>query len=246
MSLKDKVAIITGASRGIGRATALRFAKERAAVVVNYRNNAPAAEEVVRSIEESGGTALAVQADVRDEQQVAAMVDRTLAAYGRIDILVNNAGVTRDTLLLLMETADWNDVLDTNLNGVFNCTRAVAKPMLLQRQGNIINVASIVSERLGMGQSNYAASKGGIVSFTRAVARELAPKGIRVNGVSPGLVVTDLTKEILEARKGDPRRMPLLGRAAQPCEIAAAIYFLASDESSYIVGEIINVNGGVP
>lgn len=244
MRLTGTVAIVTGGSRGIGRATALALAREGAKVVVTYRDRKAAAEATVVQIEARGGEAVSIRADVSQPVEVEAMVTFTLERFGQIDILVNNAGIVRDNLLLSMSEAEWREVIETNLGGVFHCTRAVGKPMLLRRRGRIINVSSMVGDRFGIGQSNYAASKGGINAFTRALARELAPKGITVNGVAPGLIDTEMSAEAVKRVSGDRRLLPCLGRIGTPEDVAPVIVFLASDDARYITGEIIHVDGG--
>jgi 3-oxoacyl-[acyl-carrier protein] reductase len=245
MRLTGRIAIVTGGSRGIGRATALALAREGAKVVLTYRERKEAAAATVARIEASGGEAVSVQVDVSRPEQVEALVTSALDRFGQIDILVNNAGVVRDSLLLSMSEAEWRDVIETNLGGVFYCTRAVVKPMLLRRHGRIINVSSMISDRFGIGQCNYAASKGGINAFTRALARELAPKGITVNSVAPGLIDTDMSAEAVRRVQADPRLLPRLGRIGTPEDVAPVIVFLASDEARYITGEIIHVDGGL-
>jgi len=245
MRLSGGVAIVTGGSRGIGRATALLMAREGATVIVNYRDQEAAAEATVAQVEARGGVAVTFQADVRRPDGVEAMVAFTLARFGRVDILVNNAGIVRDTLVLSMAEAEWRDVIETNLGGVFYTTRAVVKPMLLCRRGRIINLSSVVSDRFGIGQSNYAASKGGIDAFTRALARELAPKGITVNAVAPGLIATEMSAEAVKRVSGDRRLLPRLGRVGRPEDVAPVVVFLASDDARYITGEIIHVAGGL-
>lgn len=244
MRLSGNVAIVTGASRGIGRATALLMAREGAKVVVNYRDQKESAEATVAQIEAQGGEAVSLQADVSRSEEMEDMVAFTLERFAQIDILANNAGVVRDNLLLSMSEAEWREVIETNLGGVFHASRAVVKPMLLRRRGRIINISSMVSDRFGIGQSNYAASKGGINAFTKALARELAPKGITVNAVAPGLIATDMSAEAVERVLGDRRLLPRLGRIGTPEDVAPVIVFVASDDARYITGEIIHVDGG--
>jgi 3-oxoacyl-[acyl-carrier protein] reductase len=244
MKLKDKVALVTGASRGLGKAIALELAAEGARVTVNYMKSASQAEEVVKEIISRGGTAAAVQADITSLPEVEKMVDGLYEQCGRIDILVNNAGVTRDELLLSMTPEDWELVIKTNLGGLFNCTKAVAKYMMVQKSGRIINISSVAGERGGRGQSNYAASKGGINAFTRSVAMELAPKKITVNAVAPGVVETEMSSTVIRRAKDIILDSVALKRLGQPEEIAKVVAFLASDASSYITGEVIRVDGG--
>lgn len=245
MRLSGEVAIVTGGSRGIGRATAVLMAREGAKVIVNYRDLKEAAEATVAQIEVWGGAAVSYQADVSRPDDVEAMVASTLERFGQIDILVNNAGIVRDNLVLSMSESEWREVIETNLGGVFHTTRAVVKPMLLRRRGRIINLSSIVSDRFGIGQSNYAASKGGIDAFTRALARELAPKGITVNAVAPGLIDTEMSAAAVKRLSEDRRLLPRLGRIGRPEDVAPVVVFLASDDARYITGEIIHVAGGL-
>ena len=244
MKLKGKVALVTGASRGLGKAIALQLAQEGALVVVNYTKNAEKAKEVVTAVQSSGGTAFAMQADVSCLKEVEKMVDTIYEKFGRIDILVNNAGVNRDELLISMEKEDWNAVINTNLGGIFHCTKAVAKYMMLQKFGRVINISSVAGERGGRGQSNYAASKGGVNAFTRSVAMELAPKKITVNAVAPGVVETEMSSTVVRRAKDHILNAVALKRLGQPEEIAKVVAFLASDDSSYITGEVIRVDGG--
>jgi 3-oxoacyl-[acyl-carrier protein] reductase len=244
--VSESVAIVTGGSRGIGRAICAALAATGARVVVNYRSRREEAAAVVEAVRGAGGVALAIQADVRRPQEVEAMVAQILERFGRVDILVNNAGVVRDGLLPAMPWGDWREVIETNLDAVFLCTKAVARPMLLRRRGRIINISSIVSERRGIGQCNYAAAKGGLNALTRALARELAPRGITVNAVAPGAVLTDMTRAYLEALPPRDPRLPLVGRVGVPEDIASVVVFLASDAARFITGEVIHVNGGTP
>jgi len=244
MKLKDKVALVTGASRGLGKAIALKLAAEGARVTVNYMKNADQAEGVVQEITSRGGNAAAMRADITSLPEVEKMVDSLYEQCGRIDILVNNAGVTKDELLLSMTPEDWDIVIKTNLGGLFNCTKAVAKYMMVQKSGRIINISSVAGERGGRGQSNYAASKGGINAFTRSVAMELAPKKITVNAVAPGVVETEMSSTVIRRAKDIILDAVALKRLGQPEEIANVVAFLASDDASYITGEVIRVDGG--
>ena len=244
MKLKDKVALVTGASRGLGKAIALKLAAEGARVTVNYMKNADQAEGVVKEIISRGGNAAAMRADITSLPEVEKMVDSLYEQCGRIDILVNNAGVTKDELLLSMTPEDWDIVIKTNLGGLFNCTKAVAKYMMVQKSGRIINISSVAGERGGRGQSNYAASKGGINAFTRSVAMELAPKKITVNAVAPGVVETEMSSTVIRRAKDIILDAVALKRLGQPEEIANVVAFLASDDASYITGEVIRVDGG--
>lgn len=245
MNLQDKVALVTGSSRGIGRAIAMELARRGAKVVVNYNSSEAAASEVVDAITEQGGEAVAVQADVRDPDQAKQLVKAAIDTFNRIDILVNNAGTTRDQLLMLMSEDDWDIVLETNLKGVFNCCKAAARPMMRQRSGRIVNISS-VSGIVGQGgQTNYAASKAGMIGFTKSLAKELGDRNITVNAVAPGFVLTDLTADLSEDLKEQGIEATPLGRMGEPEEIAYAVAFLASDRASFITGEVLTVDGGL-
>lgn len=246
MLLDGKVALVTGASRGIGRAIALRLAAEGAKVAVNYAGNQAAAEETKAAIEAAGGEAMLCQADVSDKDAVAAMIDAVLEHFGgRLDILVNNAGITRDGLLMRMKDEDFEKVIDTNLKGIFYCTKAVTKPMMKQRSGRIVNMASVVGLTGNAGQANYAAAKAGVIGFSKSAAKELAARGITVNAVAPGFIATDMTAAMPDKAKEAVLGTIPLGRPGQPEDVAAAVLFLVSDHASYITGQIINVDGGM-
>jgi 3-oxoacyl-[acyl-carrier protein] reductase len=245
MLLDGKVAIVTGASRGIGRATALRLAREGAKVVVNFAGNRAAAEQTVGDIKQAGGEAILFQADVADAQAVGELVKAATAAFGRIDILVNNAGITRDNILALMKEDDWDAVMNTNLKGIFTCTKAVAKIMIKQRAGKIINMTSVVGIMGNAGQTNYAAAKAGVIGFTKSAARELAARGITVNAVAPGYITTDMSAAISEQAKADLAQKIPLSRLGKPEDVAEAVLFLASDAANYITGQTLNVDGGM-
>ena len=241
--LRDRVAIVTGASRGIGRAVALALASEGANVVVNYASSSNAAEEVVAAITEAGGNAITAQADVSKIEQVDALLNTTLEKFGRVDVLVNNAGITRDTLLLRMKPEDWQAVIDLNLTGVFLCTKAVSKGMLKQRSGRIINIASVAGQMGNPGQANYSAAKAGVIGFTKTVAKELASRGITVNAVAPGFIVTDMTNDL---KSEEILKYIPLGRYGEPEEVAGMVRFLAADSAAaYITEQVFNVDGGM-
>lgn len=241
--LRERVAIITGASRGIGRATALALAAEGANVVVNYASSSTAAEEVVKTITDGGGNAIALQADVSKVDQVDTLINKTLEKFGRVDVLVNNAGITRDTLLLRMKPEDWQAVIDLNLTGVFLCTKAVSKVMLKQKSGRIINITSVAGQMGNPGQANYSAAKAGVIGFTKTVAKELASRGITVNAVAPGFIATDMTSDL---KSDEILKYIPLGRYGEPEDVAGMIRFLAADPAAaYITGQVLNVDGGM-
>ncbi len=243
--LGGKVAIVTGASGGIGRAIAEALAAEGAAVAVHYAENREAAEALVGAISEGGGKAASVQADLSMREGAQRVAAAALQAFGRIDILVNNAGILRDTLVLRMRDEDWEAVINTNLNSAFYCTKAVLREFVRQRSGRIINITSVVAETGNAGQANYVAAKAGMIGLTKAVAREVASRGITVNAVAPGFVETRMTGRLSpEQVKMHLEQVPL-GRAGKPEEIAAAVVFLASDDASYITGQVLHVDGGL-
>jgi 3-oxoacyl-[acyl-carrier protein] reductase len=245
MLLDGKVAIVTGASRGIGRAVAVALARQGAKVVINFAGNSVAANEVLAEITKAGGDAMLYQADIANGEAVEAMVKATIDTYGRVDILVNNAGITRDNLLMRMKEEDWDAVINTNLKGIFLCTKAVARPMMKQRTGKIINMTSVVGVMGNAGQGNYAAAKAGVIGFTKSMAKELASRNITVNAIAPGFIATDMTHMLSEdVKTGLSDKIPL-GRLGDPEDIAQVVVFLASDAANYITGQTVNVDGGM-
>jgi 3-oxoacyl-[acyl-carrier protein] reductase len=243
--LEGQVALVTGGGRGIGRATALALAGEGSAVVVNYSRSREEAEAVAAQIGGADGQAVAIQADVSDAAQVERLIEETLERFGRLDLLINDAGITRDNLLLRMGEAEWDAVLDVNLKGTFLCTKAALRRMLRQKSGRIVNVTSVVGISGQAGQSNYAASKAGIIGFTKSVAREVASRGILVNAVAPGYIETRMTDALpAEHRESLLRQVPL-GRIGQPEDVAGVILFLCSPQASYITGQVLVVDGGL-
>jgi len=245
MLLDGKCALVTGASRGIGRAIALKLASEGAKVALNFAGSAAAAEEVKKEIEAAGGEAITVQADVSDPASVDAMVQAVSEAFGQIDILVNNAGITRDGLLLRMKDEDFDAVINTNLKGIFYTTKLVSKLMMKKRYGRIVNMASVVGLTGNAGQTNYAAAKAGVIGFSKSAAKELAARGITVNMVAPGFIETDMTAVIPEKAKEAMMGGIPLGRAGKPEDVANAVLFLVSDQAAYITGQVLKVDGGM-
>ncbi|OON12053.1 MAG: 3-oxoacyl-[acyl-carrier-protein] reductase [Synechococcus lacustris str. Tous] len=241
--LMGQTALVTGASRGIGKAVALELAAAGATVAVNYANSNAGADAVVAEITAQGGSAYALQADVSQEEEVNALVEAVIKRSGSLDVLVNNAGITRDGLLMRMKTSDWQAVINLNLTGVFLCTRAVTRPMLKQKRGRIVNITSVVGLMGNAGQANYAAAKAGVIGFTRSSAKELASRGITVNAVAPGFIATDMTKDLqAEALLA---AIPL-GRYGKVAEVAGAVRFLAADPAAaYITGQVLQVDGGM-
>ena len=245
MRLKDKVAVITGGSRGIGRAMVLRFAAEGAQIVLTYNHNAEAAGETVALIEQAGGSAMALKGDVAVRADCQEVADKTIAKFKKIDILINNAGITRDNIVARMKPEEWQQVIDTNLTGCFNCTQAFMRPFIKQKSGGaIINIASVVGVAGAAGQANYAAAKAGIIGFTKSLARELAGRRITVNAIAPGFVATEMTAALSEKQQEGILAQIPLGRVADPAEIAAAACFLAA-EGQYITGQVLCVDGGL-
>ena len=240
-----RVALVTGAGRGIGRAVAEHLAGQGNRVVVNYRSSQAEAEAVVAGILAAGGEAMAIQADVSDEAAVAGMFAAVEQRWGPAGILVNNAGITRDQLLMRMKREDWDRVLEVNLGGAFVCTQAVLRPMMKQRTGRIVSISSVVGQMGNAGQSNYAASKAGLIGFSKSLAREVAARNITVNVVAPGLIDTDMTRALPPEVQAEWQSRVPLGRFGTPEDVAAAVCFLASDEASYITGQVLAVNGGM-
>ncbi|MEO1133721.1 MAG: 3-oxoacyl-[acyl-carrier-protein] reductase [Cyanobacteria bacterium J06639_1] len=241
--LAGKVAIVTGASRGIGRAIAIALGQVGASVVVNYARSADAANEVVAEIADAGGEAIAIGGNMAEAEAVDALFAQTMDKWGRVDVLVNNAGITRDTLLLRMKPADWQAVIDLNLTGVFLCLKAATKIMMKQRQGRIINITSVVGIAGNAGQANYSAAKAGVIGLTKTAARELSSRNITVNAVAPGFIATQMTADL----NAEPILAGIpLGRMGEPEEVAGAVRFLAADPAAaYITGQVLNVDGGM-
>ncbi len=245
LSLENQVAVVTGASRGIGRAIALELAARGAAVVVNYHRSAQAAEEVVAAIQAQGGQATAFQADVSNFKQAQALIKATIKTFGHLSILVNNAGITRDTLIMMMSEEDWDVVQSTNLKGTFNCSKAAVRHMMRKRYGRIINITSVAGQMGNAGQTNYSASKAGQIGFTKALAREVAARNITVNAIAAGYIDTDIWSNVSEEAQQAVLNMIPLGRKGTPEEIAYAVAFLASDQAAYITGQVLGVDGGM-
>ena len=245
IDLSGKSAVVTGGSRGLGRAIALRLARQGADVAFSYRGNEVAADETASGIEEAGREALAVQADVTDPAAAEALVKAALEAFGKVDILVNNAGITRDDLIMRMSLDAWREVLETNLFGAFYSIKAATRPMLKARGGRIVNITSLSGQAGQTGQANYSAAKAGLIGLTKATARELASRGITCNAVAPGFVLTELTQGLPDALKAELTARTPLGRFGTAEEIADAVAFLASDEAAFITGQVLAVDGGL-
>ena len=245
MTLAGKFALVTGASRGIGREIALELARQGANVAVNFAGSEAKANEVVDEIKALGRDAFAVKCNVADTEAVSEMVKATVDRFGRLDILVNNAGITRDNLLMRMKEDEWDDVINTNLKGVFLCTKAVTRQMMKQRVGRIINIASVVGVSGNPGQANYVAAKAGVIGLTKTTAKELASRNITVNAIAPGFITTDMTDQLSEEVKAEMLKQIPLARLGEPKDIAKITAFIASDDSSYITGQTLHVNGGM-
>lgn len=243
--LTGKIALVTGASRGIGRAVALKLSDVGAKVAINFAGNLEKAEEVKAEIESRGGEAVLAQGKIDNFEVANDIVKKIVETWGTVDILINNAGITRDNLLLKMSEADFDDVIATNLKGVFNCTKAVTRIMIKNRSGKIVNMSSVVALIGNAGQANYAAAKAGIIGFTKSVAKELAPRGITVNAIAPGFIDTDMTAKLPEKIREETLNKIPLGKFGNPEDVANLAAFLVSEQASYITGQIINVDGGM-
>lgn len=244
MNLKGRVAVVTGASRGIGRAIAVRLARDGAAIA-GLARNASTLEESLKLVQAAGGIMKVHPCDIAQAESVAAVIEAIFKEAGHIDVLVNNAGITRDNLLVRMKSEEWDEVIQTNLRGAFNTCRAVLRPMLKQKSGRIVNITSIVGIRGGPGQTNYAASKAGLIGFTKSLAKEVASRNITVNAVAPGFIVTDMTQTLSEEVKREAMDAIPLQRFGQPEDVAEAVAYLASDAASYITGHVLQVDGGL-
>ena len=243
---KGQVVLVTGGSRGIGRATAAAFGRAGAQVAITYRSQKSDADAVVQEIVDGGGEAFAVQADITDSGAPAAIVDAVVKRWARLDVLVNNAGITRDTLVMRMSEADWDAVIQTNLRGPFLTSKAALRPMLKQRYGRIVNVSSLAGVAGNAGQANYSAAKAGLIGFTKALAKEVGSRNITVNAVAPGFITTDLTKDLPSELLERARQAAAIQRIGTPEDVAPAIVFLASKEASYITGQVLRIDGGLP
>jgi 3-oxoacyl-[acyl-carrier protein] reductase len=243
--LSGKAALVTGGSRGIGRAISLALAKQGARVAVNYASNADAANDVVQQIAACGGQAVALQGDVADAEAARRVVEEAQRAFEGLHILVNNAGLTKDELLLRMSEDDWDRVMAVDLRGAFLCTKAALRPMIRQRWGRIISIASVAGLVGNAGQANYAAAKAGLLGFTKSVAKEVASRNVTANAIAPGFVATEMTEGLTDAQKNAVLLMVALGRAGTPDDIAPAVVFLASEEAGYITGSVLAIDGGL-
>jgi len=243
--LEGKIALVTGASRGIGRQIALTLGAKGAAVIVNYNGSAAKAEDVVNEIKAAGGKAEAVQCNVAEFESCGSMLAEVVEKYGRLDILVNNAGITRDNLLMKMSEEDFDAVIKTNLKGVFNCIKHISRQMLKQRAGRIINISSVSGVLGNAGQANYCAAKAGVIGLTKSAARELASRGITVNAVAPGFIVTDMTDVLSDSVKASIIEQIPMKKLGETADIAEAVAFLASDEAKYITGQVLSIDGGM-
>jgi 3-oxoacyl-[acyl-carrier protein] reductase len=243
--LTGRVAVVTGSSRGLGRAIAVRLASLGAKVVVNYRGNRQAAEEALRLIQEAGGEAIVIQADVSKYDQAQKLIQSAVERFGRLDILVNNAGTTRDALLIRMSEEDWDVVLDTNLKSVFSCCKAAQRTMMKQRHGRIVNITSVAGLAGNAGQTNYASAKAGMIGFTKSLAKEVGSRNITVNAIAPGFIPTDLSLQLPDELIAKGIDMTPLGRPGTAEDIASAVAFLVSDEASFITGQVLSVDGGL-
>lgn len=241
----SKSALVTGASRGIGRSIALQLAEDGYNVAVNYAGSKDKAEAVVEAIKEKGVDAFAIQANVANADEVKEMIQEVVSRFGSLDVLVNNAGITRDNLLMRMKEQEWDDVIDTNLKGVFNCIQKATRQMMKQRSGTIINLSSVVGAVGNAGQANYVATKAGVIGLTKTAARELAPRGITVNAVAPGFIVSDMTDALSDELKEQMKQQIPLARFGEDTDIANTVSFLASDKAKYITGQTMHVNGGM-
>lgn len=242
--LTGKVALVTGGSRGIGRAIAIALKEHGAKVAINYASNEAAASETVAAL---GGSehALALAGDISDPAAAAGLIEQTIAGFGKIDILVNNAGVTRDDLILRMSEDEWDTVINTNLKGTFSVTKAAIRPMVRQRFGRIISVSSVAGMVGNAGQANYSAAKAGMIGFTKAIAKEVASRNITANIIAPGIIDTEMTADLTEAQRGEIMKMVAVGRTGTPADIAPAAVFLASVEAAYVTGHVLTVDGGL-